>query len=270
MQAQKQMHTSHLLKNGNKKLALLIKIKLDNIRLNCHKITINEKEAPTIKAVDRPDQWTTIATSSRHRQSNSIVKRNVKLWSPKCQLNFIASTKILANQTQIQTKTQPETISHPKHIVQTRDNGNISKSIKKKDTKQEKFHKTPIANPPKKKLEAKCPLTNKQQSNTLLTTQIHLQTTSIHKDVCNKRNTSSIKVPQPIGERSKPSIDKTSKQVSGIYYGNHSSFFNVFLSHVIFEFQTFHIIFLTNISGYMSKPVISSIFYVSHISFRNF
>ena len=138
MQAQKQMYTSHLLKNGNKKLALLIKIKLDNIRLNCHKITINEKEAPTIKAVDRPDQWTTIATSSRHRQSNSIVKRNVKLWSPKCQLNFITSTKILANQTQIQTKTQPETISHPKHIVQTRDNDNISKSIKRKKTQSKK------------------------------------------------------------------------------------------------------------------------------------
>ena len=42
----------HLLQNGNKKLALSIKTKLDNIRVNCHDITINEKVVLTIKAVD--------------------------------------------------------------------------------------------------------------------------------------------------------------------------------------------------------------------------
>ena len=36
---------------------------------------------------------------------------------------------------------QPETISHPKHIIQTSDNDNISKSIKRKDTKQGKLKK---------------------------------------------------------------------------------------------------------------------------------
>ena len=149
-----------------------------------------------------------ITTSSRNRQLNSTIKRNVKLLSPKCQLNFKTSTQILANQSQIQTKTQPETTSHPKHIVQTRDNGNICESIKRKDAKQGKLHKPPIANPPKKKLATKFPLTKKQQTNTLLTTQIHLHTTQIHRNDCNKRNMSSIKVQQPIRERSKPSIDK--------------------------------------------------------------
>ena len=37
----------HLLENGNKKLALSIKPKLDNIRINCHQITINRKVLPT-------------------------------------------------------------------------------------------------------------------------------------------------------------------------------------------------------------------------------
>ena len=32
----------HLLKNGNKKLALSIKTKLDNIKINFHEIAINE------------------------------------------------------------------------------------------------------------------------------------------------------------------------------------------------------------------------------------
>ena len=61
--------------------------------------------------------------------------------SPKCQLNLKTLTKILANQIQIQTKTQPETTSHPKHILQTRDNANISKTMKRKNTKQEKLYK---------------------------------------------------------------------------------------------------------------------------------
>ena len=62
----------HLLENGNKKLALPVKTKLDNIRVNCHKITINKKVVPTIKAVDyqRESNW----------QSNSTIKRNIKLW----------------------------------------------------------------------------------------------------------------------------------------------------------------------------------------------
>ena len=42
----------HHLENGNKKLALWIKTKLDNIRANCHENTIKEKVVPTITAVD--------------------------------------------------------------------------------------------------------------------------------------------------------------------------------------------------------------------------
>ena len=106
-------------------------------------IVINEKVLPTIKAVDyqRADYRRVIWTSSRNRQSNSTIKRNIKLQSPKCQLDFKTSTKILTNQSQIHTKMQPETISHPKHIIQTSDNDNISKSIKRKDTKQGKLKK---------------------------------------------------------------------------------------------------------------------------------
>ena len=63
----------------------------------------------------------------------------------------------------MQTKLQPETMSHPEHTVQTRDNNNISNSIKRKDTKQEKLHKSPIVNPPKKKLATKCPLQGKNK-----------------------------------------------------------------------------------------------------------
>ena len=109
----------HLLKNGIKKMPLSIKIKFDNIRVNCHEITINEKVVPTIKVVDyqRADYRMAITTSSRNRQSNSTIKGNMKLRSPKCQLNFKISTKTLANQSQIKTKTIPETISHPKHTV---------------------------------------------------------------------------------------------------------------------------------------------------------
>ena len=106
-------------------------------------IVINEKVLPTIKAVDyqRADYRRVIWTSSRNRQSNSTIKRNIKLQSPKCQLDFKTSIKILTNQSQIHTKMQPETISHPKHIIQTSDNDNISKSIKRKDTKQGKLKK---------------------------------------------------------------------------------------------------------------------------------
>ena len=120
-----------------------------------------------------------------------------------------------------------------------------------------KLHKPPIANPRKKKLVTKCPLTKKQQTNSLLTTQIHLHTTQIHRDDRNKRNTSSIKVQQPIQERSKPSIDKTSERHNSIYYGNHV----FFLSHVTFELQALYIIIFTNISGYINKKF-QSIFYI--------
>ena len=60
----------HLLKNGNKKLVLSIKTKLDNARINCHKTAINEKVVPTIKAVDYQiaNHRRAITTSSRNRQ----------------------------------------------------------------------------------------------------------------------------------------------------------------------------------------------------------
>ena len=79
-----------LLENRNKKLALSVKTNLDNIRVNCHEITINKKVVPTIKAVDyqRADYWRTVTTSSKNRQSNSTIKRNMKLQSLNCQLNF--------------------------------------------------------------------------------------------------------------------------------------------------------------------------------------
>ena len=84
--------------------------------------------------------------------------------------NLTLNFEILADQSQIQTKTQAKRTSDPKHIVQTRDNDNICKSIKRKDAKQGKLHKPPISNLPKKKLVTKCPLTKKQQTNSLLTT----------------------------------------------------------------------------------------------------
>ena len=76
---------------------------------------------------------------------------------------------------------QPETTLHPKHIVQTRNNNNISKNIERKDAKQGKLNKPPTANPLKKKLMTKCLLTKKQQTNTLPTTQISLHTMQIHR-----------------------------------------------------------------------------------------
>ena len=74
-------------------------------------------------------------TPSWNWRSNSTIKRDVNLQSPKCQFDF-KTTKILANQFQIQTKTQPEKISHPKlivcNVVATRGvNNNISPEIKK-------------------------------------------------------------------------------------------------------------------------------------------
>ena len=152
-------------KTGNKKLTLSIKIKLDKIRINCHEIAINEKIVLTIKAVDyqRADYWRAITTSSRNQKSNSTIKRNIKLQSPKCQLNFKTLTKIWTNQSQIQTKTQPETKSQPKHIVQARDNDNISRSMKRKDARKGKLQNSPTANTPKKNLANKCHLTKKSK-----------------------------------------------------------------------------------------------------------
>ena len=154
----------------------------------------HQRKSSTNNNSSRADYRRTITASSRNRQSNSTIKRNIKLRSPKCQLNFKISTKTLANQSQIKTKTLPETTSLPKHTVYTRDNDSMSKSIKIKSTKQGKLHKPPIVNPLKKKLVTKCPLTKKKQTNTLLTTTIHLHKMKIHRDYLNKRNTSSIKV----------------------------------------------------------------------------
>ena len=100
--------------------------------------------------------------------------------------------------------------------------------MKRKGAKQGKLHEPRTANPPKKKLGTKCPLTKKQQTSTLLTTQINLHTTQIHRNDHNKWNTFSVKVRQPIRRRLEPSIDKTSEHDSSIYYGNHLLFFNVF------------------------------------------
>ena len=99
--------------------------------------------------------------------------------------------------------------------------GRGCKTIKRKNTKQEKLHKLLIANPPKKKIVTECPLARKQRTSTLLTTQMHLHTMQIQKDGPNKRNTSIIKARQPIRGRSKPSIDKTSGHDSSIYCGIH-------------------------------------------------
>ena len=100
----------HLLET-EKKLALSIKTKLYNIRVNFHEITINEKEVPslkisdpTIEAVDRPDSRRAITTSSRNRQTLQNRQKYIKLRSPKLQLNWKTSTKILANQTQSKLK----------------------------------------------------------------------------------------------------------------------------------------------------------------------
>ena len=139
-------------------------------------------------------------------------------------------------------------------MVQTRDNDNISKSIKRKDTKQGKLQ-----------LATKCPLTKKQQTNNLLTTQVHLHTTQIHRGDRNIRNTSSIKVRQPIRKRSKPLIDKALEHDSSIYYGNHILFFNVFYLILFLNCRLFiYIIFL---QIFPATPIKSSkVFFIIFIS----
>ena len=89
----------HLLENGNKKLALSIKTKLDNIRVNCREIksSTNNKSS----RYQRADYRRAITTSSRNRQSYSTIKRNIKLRSLKFQLHFKTSIKILAIPSQI-------------------------------------------------------------------------------------------------------------------------------------------------------------------------
>ena len=173
----------YLLENGIKKLILSFKTKLDNISVNFHEITINEKEIPTIKAVDRPVYRRAITTSSRNRQLNSIVKRNIKMQSQKCQLNFKTLTKILANQTQIQTKTQPETTSNitSKTYNTNKKQGQHQEKYKKERQKARKTYKPPIANPPKKKLATKFPLTKKQQTTLCLKTDTFTYNTSTQR-----------------------------------------------------------------------------------------
>ena len=130
-----------------------------------------------------------------------------------------------------------------------------------------KFLRTPfLANPTKKKLMTKCPLTKKHNT---LTTQMHLHTTQIHRDERNKHNTSSITARKAIQEGSKPSINKISEHNSSIYYGNHLLFFNVFYLMLFLNFRLFISFFFTNISGYTNKKS-QSIFYISHISFCYF
>ena len=79
----------------------------------------------------------------------------------------------------------------------------------------------------------------KQQTNTLLTTKIHLHTTQIHRDERNKQNTSSITARKVIQKRSKPSINKISEHNSSMYYGNHLLFFNVFYLILFLNFRLF-------------------------------
>ena len=69
----------YLLKNGNKKLALSIKTKLDKIRTNCHEIAINKKLLPTIKTVDyqRADYRRAIAIA------DFVEKLTIKLFHQK-------------------------------------------------------------------------------------------------------------------------------------------------------------------------------------------
>ena len=93
--------------------------------------------------------------------NNFVKKSKIKLYHQKKYQT--ALTKMPTNQSQIQTKTQPETKSQPKHIVQTRDNDNISRSIKRKDAKKGKLQNPPTANTPKKKLANKCHLTKKSK-----------------------------------------------------------------------------------------------------------
>ena len=72
----------HLLENGNKKLALSIKTKLDNIRVTYHEITINEKEVPSLKTSDP-----TIKSAGRpdyQKGNNNLIKKlAIKLYHQK-------------------------------------------------------------------------------------------------------------------------------------------------------------------------------------------
>ena len=72
----------------------------------------------------------------------------------------------------------------------------------------------------------------------------------------------SIKVQQPIQERSKSFIDKTSEHDSSIYYGNYLLFFNAFYLMLLLNFRLFISFFFTNISGYINKNS-QRIFYIS-------
>ena len=67
----------HLLENGNKKLALSIKTKLDNITTNCHGIAINKKVVPTIKAVQKPE------SRLPEGNTNFVKKSTIKLYHQK-------------------------------------------------------------------------------------------------------------------------------------------------------------------------------------------
>ena len=74
----------------------------------------------------------------------------------------------------------------------------------------------------------------------------------IHKNDRDKRNVSNIKIREPIQEMSKPSTDKTQNTIVvcitvTIYY------FLMVLPHIVFEFQAFHCVFLTNIPRHIDK-----------------
>ena len=68
----------HLLENGNKKLALSIKTKVDHIRINCHEIAINEKVVPTVSKGSR------LPESRLPKGNNNFVKKStIKLYHQK-------------------------------------------------------------------------------------------------------------------------------------------------------------------------------------------
>ena len=126
--------------------------------------------------------------------------------------------KILADQSQTQTKTEPKRTSDPKHIIQTRDKNNISKSIKRKDAKQRK-------------------LDDDDDNTDTFTYNANTEMIALN-GIC------SIKVQLPIQERSKPFIDKTSEHDNSIYYGNYLLFFNAFYLMLLLNFRLFISFFL--------------------------
>ena len=135
---------------------------------------------------------------------------------------------------------QPETTSHSKHTEQTSDNGSISKSIKRKDTKQGKLHKPQLQIHRKRNSRVNDPLQrNNKPTLCLQHRYIYIQQRYTQIIDCNKRKTSSVKVRQPIQERSKPSIDKTSEHDSSIYYGDHLLFSNVFYLMLLLNIRLF-------------------------------